>query len=69
MYKERFDLHPGPQRENFPGGTKVNIGPPNLICPPSLIGGPMQLNYFLSDGCRSLFKSEGVTIFAYSWDL
>ena len=24
----------GPQRENFPGGTKVNTGPPNLIAPP-----------------------------------
>ena len=24
----------GPQREIFPGGTKVDTGPPNLIGPP-----------------------------------
>ena len=24
----------GPQRENFPGGTKVDTGPPILIGPP-----------------------------------
>ena len=27
-----------PQRENFPGGTKVDTWPPNHIAPPSLIG-------------------------------
>ena len=53
-------LWPGPQRENFPGGTKVDTGLPNLIGPPK------PLNHFLSDGCRSSFKSEGMTIFAYS---
>ena len=31
------DLRSGPQRENFPGGTKVDSGPPNVIGPPSLI--------------------------------
>ena len=57
---------PGPQRENFPGGTKVDTGPPNFIEPPKPYRGPMPLNHFLSDGCRSSFKSEGITIFAYS---
>ena len=28
--------------------------------------GLMPLNHFLSDGCRSSFKSEGITIYAYS---
>ena len=56
----------GPQRENFPGGTKVDTGPQILLGTPSLIGGPMPLNHFLSDVCRSSFKSEGKTIFAYS---
>ena len=56
-------LQPGPQRENFPGGTKVDTGPPQAS------SGPMLLNHFLSDWCRSSFKSEGTTIFAYSWDL
>ena len=30
------------------------------------LSGPMPLNHFLLGGCRSLFKSEGLTIFAYS---
>ena len=29
----------GPQRENFPGGTKVDTGPPNLIGPSKPYGG------------------------------
>ena len=28
---ERSDVKPGLQRENFPGGTKVDAGPPNLF--------------------------------------
>ena len=32
----------GPQRENFPGGTKVNTGPPNLIGPPKPYRGPCR---------------------------
>ena len=32
----------GPQRENFPGGTKVDIGPPNLIWPPKPYRGPCR---------------------------
>ena len=47
----RSSMYAGPQRENFPGGTKVDTGPPNLIGPPSLIGGLMPLNHFLPDGC------------------
>ena len=31
-------LYAGPQRENFPGGTKIDTGPPNLIEPSSPIG-------------------------------
>ena len=30
----------GPQRENFPGGSKVDTGPPNLIGPPKAYRGP-----------------------------
>ena len=59
-------LSSGPQRENFPGGTKVDAGPPNLIGLPKPYRGPMPLNHFLFDGCRSLFKIEGKAIFAYS---
>ena len=53
----------GPHRENFPGGTKVDTGPPNLIGPPQALSGPMPLNHFLSGGCRFSFKSEGITIY------
>ena len=60
------DTLAGPERENFPGGTKVDTGPPNLIGPPQALSGPMPLNYFLSNGCSSSFKSEGIAIFAYS---
>ena len=42
---------------------------PNCIRPPSLIGGLMPLNHFLLHGRKSSFKSEGITIFAYSQDL
>ena len=34
-------LYPGPQRENFPGGTKVDTGPQNLIGPPKPYRGPI----------------------------
>ena len=59
-----FDMkHPARASErNFPGGTKVDTGPPNLIGPQAL-SGPMPLNHFLSDGCKSSFKSEGITIY------
>ena len=33
---------------------------------PKALSVPMPLNHFLSGGCRSSFKSEGITIFAYS---
>ena len=56
----------GPQKENFPGGTKVDTGPSNLIGGPQALSGPTPLSHFLWDGCRSLFKSDGITIFAHS---
>ena len=59
-------FHTGPQREIFPGGTKVDTGPPNFIGPPKPYRGPMPSNLFFFAGCRSSFKSEGITIFAYS---
>ena len=31
----------GPQREIFPGGTKIDTGPPNLIGLPQALSGPM----------------------------
>ena len=33
----------GPQRGNFSGGTKVDIGPPNLIGSPQALSGPPSL--------------------------
>ena len=59
------DVYTGPQRENFAVGTKVDTGPQILLGPQAL-SGPMPLNDFLSAGCRSSFKKEGITIFAYS---
>ena len=43
---------PGPQREKFPGGTKVYTEPPNLIGPPKPYWAH-AVNHCLSDGCRS----------------
>ena len=37
-------------------------GPKSYWAPQALLG-PMPLNHFLSDGCRSSFKSEGTTIY------
>ena len=50
-------------------GYEGRYRPPNLIEPPHALSGPMPLNHFLSDGSRSSFKSEGITIFPYSEDL
>ena len=36
----------GPQRETFPGGTKVDTGPPNLIASPSFIGAHAVKSFF-----------------------
>ena len=36
------NLYTGPQRENFPGGTKVDTGPPNLIGPLKPYRGPCR---------------------------
>ena len=58
---QRRRIYAGPQRENFPGGTKVDIGPPKPY------RGPTPLNHFLLNGCKSSFESEGLTIFAYSY--
>ena len=52
----------GPQRENFPRGTEVDTGPQILLGPQAL-SGPMLLNRFLSDWCRSSFKSGEITIY------
>ena len=45
-------------RRSIPGSQILSGLPSRII--------PMPLNNFLSDGCRSSFKSEGMTIFAYS---
>ena len=42
---------------------------PKCYWAPQALSGPTPLNHFLSDGCRSSFKSEGIAIFAYTWDL
>ena len=36
---------------------------PKSYWAPQALSGPMPLNHFLSDGCRSSFKSEGITIY------
>ena len=37
----------GPQRENFPGGTKVDTVTRNFIAPPSLIGAHAVKSFFV----------------------
>ena len=49
-------LQPGPQRENFPGGTKVNTGPSNLIRPPKPHRGPCCLIIFCRMGVDLYLK-------------
>ena len=51
----------GPQTEKFSGCSKVNTGPPNLIGPPKALSrGPYCfIIFFLSNGRRPSFKSEG----------
>ena len=58
-------LTPRATEKKFSGGTMVDTGLPNLIGPPSLIEAN-AVKLFLSDGHRSSFKSEEITIFAYS---
>ena len=55
----------GLRKKIFPGVRRSIPGPQILLSPQALLG-PMPLNRFLSDGCTSSFKSEGITIFAYS---
>ena len=64
---KNFQKGAGPQRENFPGATKVDtdFGPKSYRAPQAL-SGPMSLNHFFADGCRSSCKSEEITIFVYS---
>ena len=57
--KSYIFLKSRPQREGRYWAPKSYWGPQAL-------SGLMQLNNFLSDGCRFSFKSEGITIFAYS---
>ena len=49
----------GPQRENFPGGTKVDTEAPNLIGLPELYWGPMPLNHFFLMGVELYLKARG----------
>ena len=47
-------------------GCKGRYRAPKSYWAPQALLRPMALNLCLSDGCRSSFKSEGITIFAYS---
>ena len=47
LEQAKVRLEVGPQRENFPGGTKVNTGPQNLIGTPSLIGAHAVKSFFV----------------------
>ena len=55
----------GLREKIFLGVRRLIPDPQILLGPPSLIGAH-AVKSFLSDGCRSSFKSEGITIFAYS---
>ena len=55
----------GLREKIFQGERRSKPGPKSYWAPQALLG-PMSLNHFLSAGCRSSFKSEGITIFAYS---
>ena len=64
LYKQ-----PGPQRENFSWGYEGRYRAPKSNWAPQALSGPMPLNHFLSAGCRSSFKSEGITIYCIQLDL
>ena len=49
-------MEPGPQREIFPGGTKVDTESRNLIGPPSLIGAHAVKSFFVpAPNLRKIF--------------
>ena len=50
----------------FSRGYERRYRAPKSHYAPQALSWPMPLNHFLSDGCRSSFKSEGITIFAQS---
>ena len=50
----------------FSRGCEGRYRAPKSYWAPQALSGPMPLNHFLSNGRRSSFKSEGMTIFAYS---
>ena len=50
----------------FSRGYEGRYRAPKFYWPPQALLGAMPLNHFLSDGCRSSFKSEEITVFAYS---
>ena len=54
------------KEKNFQEVRRLIPGPQILLGPPQALLEAMALNHFLSDGCRSSFKSEGITIFACS---
>ena len=49
----------GPQRENFPGGTKGDTGPPNLIGPPKPYRVPCRKIIFCRMGVDLHLKGGG----------
>ena len=53
------NLYPGPQRETFPGGMKVDTGPPNLIGPSKPYRGPYRYVIFCPMGVDLHLKVGG----------
>ena len=51
--------HAGPQRENFPGGAEVDIGPRNLIEPPKPYRGPCRYIILCQIGVDLHLKVRG----------
>ena len=49
----------GPQESKFSRGYEGQYRAPKSYWALQALSGPIPLNYFLSDECRSLFKSEG----------
>ena len=68
LYKRRSLHTPSRALERkFSRGYEGRYRVLKFYCPPpQALSGPMLLNHFLLDGCRSSFKSEGKTIFAHS---
>ena len=56
-------------REKIFQGVRRSIQGVQILLGPQALSGHMLLNHFLSNGCRSLFKSAGITIYRMQLEL